>query len=408
MNTHTSVTILLLVAISLACARQEPLQTPDAPGGETSRLPYLTSDSSGTVYLSWVEPAAEDGRHRLLYSTLDRGQWSPPKEIASSSKWFVNWADYPSIVASGGAPRAAHSLRKIPGNTYSYNVNIFLNSNGRWSPPLTPHHDSTATEHGFASMVPWKGKVLAVWLDGRQTHDRSDEEYFDIEKAMTLRSAVITPDGEVTHKRLIDDSVCDCCNTSLARTARGAVAAYRNRTGEEIRDIYVSRYDGKQWTPPVAVHDDGWNIAACPVNGPAVAAADSMVAVAWYTGADKTPTVKAARSNDFGAHFNEPVTINEAEPLGRVDAGVDRKGNTYVSWIEQAADGHRLKVRRIGPDGTLSRAYAVAEMNSSRKSGFPQMELSGDRLVFAWTHVDSSQTRIRTAVLSPAVFQHDD
>ena len=47
---------------------------------------------------------------------------------------------------------------------------------------------------------------------------------------------------------------------------------FRNRTDDEIRDIYVTRYEMGRWTAGKAVHDDGWQIHACPINGPAVSA----------------------------------------------------------------------------------------------------------------------------------------
>ena len=36
-------------------------------------------------------------------------------------------------------------------------------------------------------------------------------------------------------------------------------------------------------TATTAVYNDGWKIAACPVNGPAVAANGKRVALAWFT-----------------------------------------------------------------------------------------------------------------------------
>lgn len=361
----------------------------ESPAGSQSELPYLFTDDSGALMMSWVEPVDTAGTYRLLYSKLEGEGWSEPSEIAQSNEWFVNWADYPSIVSWQGQAMAAHWLKKVPGNTYSYNVNLSMHkkSDG-WTEPLTPHFDSTATEHGFVSMRPWnEDQVLAVWLDGRQTHQREEDEYFDLDKAMTLRSALISRSGEVTEKKLIDDSVCDCCNTSLAITSDGAIAAYRNRTDEEIRDIYVSRYRNGSWSQGVPVASDNWNIGACPVNGPRIAAAGSKVAVAWYTGAGNTPAVKAAFSDDGGSSFGEAITLSSDKALGRVDIAIDESGHTYISWMDREGDQAFLKVKRFNEDGTAGSDYTITEMSSSRRSGFPQMELHGNQLVFAWTDI---------------------
>ena len=395
--------ILLLVGCG-SNNNSTSLKVMDSPAAENSRLPFLASDNSGSVFLSWVEPAEEKDTFKLLYSNLKNGEWDKPQAIASSNDWFVNWADYPSIVSHDGRVVAAHALKKIPGNTYSYNVNVFLNENEKsWSAPLTPHFDSTATEHGFVSMAPWNDKVLAIWLDGRRSHNRSEEEYFDLNKAMTLRSAIIDQNGTITQKKLIDQTVCDCCNTSIAATSEGAIAAYRNRTDDEIRDIYVSRFNGTKWSQPQSVHNDNWKIGACPVNGPAIAASDSTVVVAWFTAADGERIVKAAFSTDNNQPFSEPMVINEGKPLGRVDAVINKDGNAFISWIEKSDEQATLKVRKISADQRPSSTVTIAKMNTSRESGFPQMELAGEHLIFAWTEVDST-TSVKTATLPLAYF----
>lgn len=408
MTAHTRISscmVLFTLWIVSACQPQQPqLQALTSPAGAGSHLPSLATDSTGAVFLSWAESGDESSLVRLLYSRLQDDGWSQPQPIATGRDWFVNWADYPTVISSGGQLRAAHTLKKIPGGTYAYNVNIYqpASDSGNWQPPMTPHADGTATEHGFASMVPLNDAILAVWLDGRQTADRSDEEYFDLDKAMTLRSAAIAPGGSVSEPKLIDDSVCDCCNTALAITSKGPLVAYRNRAEGEIRDIYTSRYDGSQWSTPAPVHRDEWNIAACPVNGPALAARGSQVTVAWYTAANDTPRVKAARSTTSGDTFGDPVVIDEGNPVGRIDAAMDRQGRTYISWIENTGDQHQVMIRRLLPDGTVSDPYAVTDISSARSSGFPQMVISGERLVLAWTHVDSAQSRVRTASLPAA------
>jgi len=70
---------------------------------------------------------------------------------------------------------------------------------------------------------------------------------------------------------------------NCGRHPEGPIVAYRDRSDTEIRDIYVSRSVGSNWSQPVAVHRDNWQIAACPVNGPALSADGTAVALAWFT-----------------------------------------------------------------------------------------------------------------------------
>lgn len=399
LSAKLSVFLSVFTVLCISCSSTPEISN---PAGPESQLPYLTADSNGTVFMSWVEPTPAENEFALLYSILQNGQWSTPEMIARSNSWFVNWADYPSVTAKNGQPVAAHWLHKIPGSAYSYNVNLSMKQRGDWSDVITPHADSTATEHGFVSMIPRdQNSVLAIWLDGRQTHNRTDEEYFDLSKAMTLRSAVINSDGEVSTKREIDNNVCDCCNTSLAATGDGAIAAYRDRTEEEIRDIYVSRFQNGSWSDPVAVHEDGWEIAACPVNGPQIAVRDSTATVAWYTGADDRQQVKVAFSDDLGANFSDPIVLNNAKAIGRTDIAMFRDGTTYVSWLEENQDRAALKVSTISSAYEIVETRTVSLMSKSRTSGFPQMVIGQEELIFAWTDVaeDGSISSIKTTAL---------
>lgn len=399
-------TILIFIAFSgilISCNNWPSVDTVNNPVNEPASLPWLYTDNSGAVYMSWVEhiESAEDSV-QLKYAMYEDGTWNEPAVISGSSSWFVNWADYPSIVSFRGTPVAAHWLRKIPGNPYSYVIDVSFHGREGWTDPVTPHFDSTATEHGFVSMIPWQeNNVLAIWLDGRQTANRPHDEYYNLDRAMTLRSAEINVNGIVSHKSLIDDSVCDCCQTSLARTSYGAIAAYRNRTEDEIRDIYVSRYENGSWGNPFPVHADGWKIGACPVNGPKIAVNGSAVALAWFTRAGDKPIVKVSMSNDEGRKFSEPLVVSDGNPLGRVDAVVDENGIAHVSWMEQAGDSTYLNVKSIdsaNPDA--QHLITVAALSSSRASGFPQLTAYKGRLIAAWTETGEGR-KIRTAIINP-------
>jgi hypothetical protein len=127
---------------------------------------------------------------------------------------------------------------------------------------------------------------------------------------MTLRSALIAPDGQVSHPFEIDDRVCECCPTAAVRTADGVLVAYRDRSENEVRNIGLTRFDGDEWSDPYLLHDDGWQINGCPVNGPALAADGNRVAAAWFTAPNSRPRVQVAFSDDGGRQFGEPLVVD--------------------------------------------------------------------------------------------------
>ncbi|MAL16483.1 MAG: hypothetical protein CL670_10100 [Balneola sp.] len=369
----------------------------ESPAGENSSLPRLFIDESGTVFMSWVE---EKGNlAELKYSTFEDSFWSDPKVIAKDSTWFLNWADYPSIIARDGAPFAAHWLNKKTGGTYSYDVNISTYQNGDWASPIKPHEDETPTEHGFASMIPMSDSTfLAVWLDGRETENRDHNEYSNIEKAMTLRGAVIHKNGSILHKYLIDDSVCDCCSTSLTKTNDGYMLVYRDRTNEEIRDINYTKFKDGVWSEPKPIHSDNWKIAACPVNGPSVDSEDGTVAIAWFTGANEEPAVKLSVSNDDGKTFSEAILLDTKGPIGRVDVEVS-DDKIWASWLSAEKPNGHLKIASFTKSGKLLETHIVEEgISSERQAGFPELEIVDRKLLVAYTEVIEKEKRVKNLI----------
>jgi hypothetical protein len=366
-----------------------------SPAGKGSLAPSLFAAEDGRVFLSWIE-RRDETRRALLFSVRQADGWSAPLTIAEGTDWFVNWADFPSLVALPDGSLAAHWLVKSGSGTYAYDVRITRSGDGgrTWSEPLVPHRDGTQTEHGFVSLLPAPdGSLEAVWLDGRETSPAAGGQDHG-GGAMTLRSAAIGVDGALSREALLDARVCDCCQTSAARTAEGPVVVYRDRSDREIRDIFIVRQREGNWTTPQAVSADLWEMHGCPVNGPSVAAAGRRVAVAWFTAAGDVPRVLLAMSADAGASFGAPVVIDEGNPLGRVETLLLDDGSALVSWLEASPAGSSLHVRRVHADGRRNAAVTVLPAGTAIAQGFPQMARTGESLVFAWT-----AERVRTAVM---------
>ena len=301
------------------------------------------------------------------------------RTVASGANWFVNWADVPSVIPLQHESMAAHWLQKSAASTYAYDVRVsFSRDRGRtWSASVTPHHDGTQTEHGFASLFPMPGQGLGVaWLDGRQMKEGAHEG-MDAGN-MSLRGAMFAPDGNQASEMAIDDRVCECCPSAAAVTADGPIVAYRNRTSDEIRDIYVSRLVGGTWTEPRAVHNDNWRIAACPVNGPALSARGRDVAIAWFTAVGDEGHVYAAFSSNAGETFGPPVRIDDVGAVGRVDVELLADGSAAVTWIEFADQRSTFRIRRAEPSGSRSVSLAVSGIASGRSSGYPRLARRGN------------------------------
>ena len=372
------------------------IPTPCKIGGE----PNLFVSEKGQEYLSWVE-YLNDTTDALMFSSLHSGNWSAPRMIASGHNWFVNWADFPSMVAykDEGESFAAHWLEMSSSGTFDYNVHITqsLNAGENWRPSFIPHQDSIPAEHGFVSLLPLSAnRIFATWLDGRNTKPDPDGRKGG---AMTLRAATFDQSGQLYDEVELDHRICDCCQTSAALTEEGIIVAYRDRSEEEIRDIYVVRQVDDSWTNPAPVFEDNWYIAGCPVNGPSIKANGKVVAIAWYSMYEGKPEVKIAFSENNGATFQGPIRVDDGIPLGRVDVVFISEKEILVSWLEKTERDAEIRAIRVNPSGKVAASFLVASSSSSRKSGFPIMARSLNQVFFAWT-VGDSLTTIKTAVMT--------
>jgi hypothetical protein len=372
-----------------AC-KSEPAETVtylSVPAGLNSSEPSLHKTNDGSIYLSWIENDQDTISH-LNFSTLENNEWSAPKRIAKGKDWFVNWADFPSLTSFGESNIVAHYLEKSAEDTYAYDVKLIQSTdNGEtWNKAFKPHTDNTNTEHGFVSKMPLnENSYLSVWLDGRQNAYAETDS--TIQKQMTLRSAVINNNGELLQEAVLDNRVCDCCQTDVAMTNEGPIVVYRNRSEDEIRDTYYVKHVNGKWSEPKPLYNDNWKIAGCPVNGPSIATKNNFVAAAWFSAANNLPQVKITFSSDNGNTFSRPITVAQETTMGRLDVEILDDGSAILSSMNSKEGESEILLHHINKNGVISAPFIVSQTANSRSSGFPRMVVMNDHIYLAWTSV---------------------
>jgi hypothetical protein len=351
----------------------EPIELPAA---ENSMAPHLTVSSRG-VLLSWLEQA--DPEFVLKFAERAGGSWSAAQKVASDKNWFVSAADVPAVLRMSNGALVANWYPAVDFRLEAYDIRLsYSNDEGKtWARPLVPHHDKTRTQHGFVSMFEMpSGGLGLVWLDGRNQGKQPE----DAEMAMYFGSFDST--WKQTAEAAANTRVCECCTTSAVVTPDGVVAAFRDRSAKEIRDIHVSRLENGAWTEAQAVHADNWEIDACPVNGPALAARGRQLAAVWFSGKDDKGQAFLAFSPDAGRTWGPPIRLDDQVSLGHVDVELLDDGSAVATWVEFADGRSQFRVRRVESSGTRSAAINVTD---GRVSGYPRVARSGRDLVFAWT-----------------------
>jgi hypothetical protein len=245
------------------------------------------------------------------------------------------------------------------------------------------------------------GGLGVVWLDGRESFLETDDPAGG---AMTMWYGAYDTAWKQTVDAAIDHKVCECCSTAVAATADGVLAAFRDRSDMESRNIAVSRLADTGWTEPATVHDDGWKTYACPVNGPALSARGQQAAAAWFSAPGDEGHAYIAFSNDGGRTWGTPIRLDEARSTGRVDVELLEDGSAVATWIEFAGGRSELRARLVVPDGRRSRPVPVAGVGEEAAAGLPRLARHGDDLIFAWTEngpaneAGEARQRVRTAI----------
>lgn len=379
---------------SMATVPFEPLNPPAAPGSGEATL-AADYGSGETVYLQWMETGPNPALRVAAWQPT--GGWGEPHTVAADPRLSANWANFPQLMTFGDGQLASAWTREMAGGGEAAEIFAAVSADGgaTWSTPRRPHRDTKAAEHGFISLMRNTGGTFNVaWLDGRNVTMSGPKK--TPKGSMQLRMATWQADGTFGAESVMDPRVCDCCQTSAARTLEGIYLAYRDRSDGEVRDISGVRFDRGRWLAPQNVYPDNWKISGCPVNGPSVAAAGTNeLAVAWFSDRADSAQVKVALSSDGGVSFRRIVRVDGGDPLGRVAVEHLPDDSFAVAWLEKVGAEAELRVRRILPDGSLDVPVRAAATQINRESGFPRLAWSGVSLFVSWTDLSTPGGQVR-------------
>jgi hypothetical protein len=345
------------------------------PSSMDSFQPSWSAAADGSPLLSWIEASGKEGLYTLKYSVRKGGQWSAPRVIVANRKFFRHPAEMPEVITLPDGTLFAPWIENPGGDDDAEFLNVSTSHDGvKWTAPTLAHKDRSMVQHGLASVVAsGDHEASVIWLEALHGEDAP----------VAMKRTVLGADGKVIKEESLDSDVCGCCPTSIVKTNKGLLIAYRDRTLDDIRDIATMRFENGKWTASKNLNPDNWKINACPTNAAASVAKGDAVAVSWFTGAGATPHVQAILSTDDGATFGKPVMVSTGHAFGYTSITSDDQGGALVSWLEQSAKGAKILVRQVTSAGAAGPVVQVAEGGRSTL-GYPRILRTGGETWVAW------------------------
>lgn len=405
-------TLVVVAACSTTWAASPLLEVANeliaSPAQVGAAASQLTTGADGSVFMSWIEPTGGGKAKALRIAAFDPRQksWRPANTVSEGSDFILNFSSTPQLAINAAGVIAAvwyvanPSTDEMKYPTYHGMISRSEDRGVTWTAPVRLTTESTSNE--FLSLTALAdGRFLAVWLDAREKTGHHGGE-------QTLRARILFSDAP---DALLDPRVCDCCATSVvAFTDGSALAIYRDRSEEEIRDISRVRFQNGAWSEPQKLSQDHWKIAGCPINGPVISAAGARVAAAWYTAADDQPRVFVSTSSNAGDVFLAAARVDDGKPLGYVDVVELLDGTSLVSWVEAGATAQEAAIwlRRILNDGSLSVPVRLATTTRDRASGVPRLTLVKDadkspaQVLLSHTLVEGGTPHLATRLITLA------
>ena len=301
--------------------------------------PSVHIDERGFISAAWVE---EDKEARaILFARSDRpgGALGNPVKVNHPSEEVYYRQESPALVVQGNQVFITWSNthpKITPDKPFAGELRLSRSMDGgrTFEPSILVNDDGLVAQHTFDSIqrAP-NGTLHMAWIDAREGRKEPG----------TFAARSTDHGGTISKNVKIDDDTCVCCRTAIATSVDGIVyVAWRKIFDGSIRETVVARSadDGASFSPSVIVGNDRWVYPACP-HRPASLGVDRQgrLYVVWYTeGADETPAVYLAYSDDQGKTFSAKTQLNRSKGTfpDHPQMAVDPAGRLAVIWEEQS------------------------------------------------------------------------
>lgn len=242
-----------------------------------------------------------------------------------------------------------------------------------WSEPVRVNRVEGSAREGLHGMAAGPdGRLCCVWLDLRN--------------GRTEIMAATSPDGggtwdpDVLVYRAPEKNVCECCHPAVVWDGPDDVwIQWRNSIGGN-RDMYHarSRDGGKTFGEAAKLGEGSWALAACPMDGGAIAVVDGKLSSVWR----RETTVYLVEGNGAA---ERSLGTGEQPWLAATEAG------PCVAWVESRGGKLRLLGAGEKKPKTLAPKAADPVLAVGAAAGAP--------LVAVWEEREGDEARVMCEVV---------
>lgn len=334
-------------------------------------------DAKGRLWLARVE-----NQHLFVaYSDNAGAGFSAPVRVTPEPETIsADGENRPKIAITVDGTVLLTWTQSLP-QKYSGNIRFARSTDGgqRFSAPATLNDDGRITSHRFDSLATdGAGRVAVVWLDARD-RDAAREKGGTFSGVSVYLAQSADTGAHFGANRKLTAHACECCRTSLAWTAAGPVAFWRNLYGANTRDFAIGNPDTAEVRRAT---DDEWQIDACPHHGGGIAADGSgALHLVWFTNGKNRQGLFYKRI--AGTSESVPMAIgNPASQAGH--AAVAAVGNTVlISWREFDGRAYVAQAMR-SDDGGASWSAPIRLAEAAGAADYPLPLTDGKRALVVW------------------------
>lgn len=384
--------IASVVAVTAGGARATDGTVQLAVPGRANATPTIAA-AGDFVAVAWGATPPEGGADVFVASSRDGGRtFAPPVRVNADAGTARLGGEQPPRVAlaraSSGDPQIVVVWgARAAGAVTTMRVARSTDGGKSFGAEKVLQASDVVGDRGWQSVaVDGEGTAHIVWLDHRgmaarpkgAPHDHSNGAA--MAQMSSLYYATVKADGAVKSERDLLPGVCFCCKTAVVAGPSGQVfSAWRHVYEGNLRDIAFTRSldKGATFGAPVRISEDGWVLAGCPDDGPAMAVdADGVVHIVWPTvigGDEPTGAIFHASTKD-GQRFTRRTRVPTHGSLkpSHPQIAIDGAGRIVVAW-DEVIDGVRRAAAVTAVSSGPGLAFGTPRWLVSSASNYPVM-----------------------------------